>query len=467
MKKLISIVFCVVVLLSFIPSAYSATVKDAESYFGSGFGYYQQHEYSSAITKLDKALEIYTELGDDKNIAFCKNLIGLSYTYTDQPEKGLTYQNEALAINRKMGDKGGEGFDGGEGYTLNNIGLAYAFLDNNETALKYYNDSLAILQENGPRWLECVVLANAGDAYIALGKNADAITYLNKALVIANEPGNSGFKDWIVSDLNSIGVELETNDTVISPEVKDDKLSYQEYEGEHCIINYMSGVSLEKAKEAAVAYETAYVEVGKDLGEYYPNKLRIYLYKDQATLVKGLIRFSNSASSWAHVFDRGGSPRPYMNKLHVNMNVNLLLYISHEYAHTVIQELYGQTYVRIKWLDEGLAEYESYKIAFDPDLKKTPAWNTIKVNIKSGNFIPLSSIQTEDQWHSYMKKSDWCYKESAAVVFYIMGTYGPESIDSIFKSKRLGKTQEEAIKSILGKDFSEFEKEFIEFVKNS
>jgi tetratricopeptide (TPR) repeat protein len=467
MKKVISIVFCVLVLFSFVPLARSATAKDAERYFKSGFGYYQQHEYSSAITKLDKALEIYTELGDDESIAFCKNLIGLSYSYTGDAKEGLTYQNEALTINRKMGNKGGEGSRGGEGYTLNNIGLTYSFLGNYETALKYYDESLVLLQENGPRWLECVALANAGDAFIALEKNAEATTYLNKALVIADELGEGGLKDWIVSDLDSIGVKPDTDNTVSPPDLENEALSYQEYEGEHCIIKYMSGVSLEKAKEAAAAYETAYVEVGKDLGGYYPKKLNIYLYKNQTTLVAGLVLYSHFTSSHAHDFDSGGSPRPLQNILHVNIDCDLQEYISHEYTHTVIEELYDTTYLRIKWLDEGMAQYEGYKIAYDPDMRKMPVWRTIKANIKWGKFIPLNELTTDEQFWNYRQKGNWGYEESAAVVFFIKEVYGFETAQKIFKNMLMGMTSKNAVESAVGKDLSEFEKGFIEYVKSN
>lgn len=244
-------------------------------------------------------------------------------------------------------------------------------------------------------------------------------------------------------------------------------LNYSTYEAEHCVIKYMDGVSLETAKAAADAYEIAYVEVGKDLGEYYPKKLEIYLYKNQSTLVEGMILYSKLDPKWAHFFDRGGSIRPYKNKLHVNMNEILLKYISHEYTHTVIQEIYDTTYLKIKWLDEGLAEYESYKITYNPDLRKTPVWMVVKTNLSVGNFIPLEKLITENNWVNYMKKGNWCYKQSAAVVFYIFEIYGKEKVNEIFENLLMGKTHKRAVESALGKEISEFENEFIEYVKNN
>jgi tetratricopeptide (TPR) repeat protein len=69
--------------------------------------------------------------------------IGLIYWTKGDLDKALKYHEEALKLDREMGNKQGEAQD------LGNIGLIYAKKGNKEKALNYYNQSLALFKQIG------------------------------------------------------------------------------------------------------------------------------------------------------------------------------------------------------------------------------------------------------------------------------------------------------------------------------
>ena len=82
--------------------------------------------------------------------------LGLAYATLGQVEKAIGFYEQALGIDREIGDRRGEG------NALGNLGLAYAALGQVEKAIGFYEQHLAIVREIGDRRGEGTALGNLG-----------------------------------------------------------------------------------------------------------------------------------------------------------------------------------------------------------------------------------------------------------------------------------------------------------------
>ncbi|MBB4753534.1 tetratricopeptide repeat protein [Actinoplanes lobatus] len=79
---------------------------------------------------------------------------------------------------------------GGEATTLNNIGKVYNDLGDRQQALACHQQALPIQREIGDRAGEAAALNNIGKVYNDLGDQQQALTYLQQALLIRREVGD-------------------------------------------------------------------------------------------------------------------------------------------------------------------------------------------------------------------------------------------------------------------------------------
>ena len=101
--------------------------------------------------------------------------LGLAYAALGQAERAIGFYEQALVIDREIGDRRGEGAD------LGNLGLAYAALGQAERAIGFYEQQLVIVREIGDRRGEGNALGNLGTAYAALGQAERAIGFYEQA----------------------------------------------------------------------------------------------------------------------------------------------------------------------------------------------------------------------------------------------------------------------------------------------
>ncbi|MBM4049798.1 MAG: tetratricopeptide repeat protein [Planctomycetes bacterium] len=93
----------------------------------------------------------------------------------------MGYYEQALAIDREIGDRRGEGAD------LGNMGLAYAALGEARKAIGYYEQQLVIVREIGDRQGACAALGNMAVAWRQLGEPQKALACHREALRLALE----------------------------------------------------------------------------------------------------------------------------------------------------------------------------------------------------------------------------------------------------------------------------------------
>jgi signal transduction histidine kinase len=110
----------------------------AESYYLLSYFDDRTGKFENAITNLENAIEIYTELGDSSYLAACYNNLGVFCSYGTNQTQSLEYFIKAMNIAENQNQT----FALSEAY--NNIGWYYEYLEEYATALKYYNKALEV-----------------------------------------------------------------------------------------------------------------------------------------------------------------------------------------------------------------------------------------------------------------------------------------------------------------------------------
>ena len=172
---------------------------EADRLFQEGQHLIDKQQYPAAAEKLQKALEIYRQIGDTRDLkkqGETLNDIGIIYTSLGQYPKALEFYQQALTIHKQIGDLAGEGD------SLNAIGGIYARLGQYAKALEFFQQSLAIRKAIGDRKGEGQSLNNIGFIYSNLGQPLKALEFFQQALVIVQQIGDRSIKG---ATLNNIG----------------------------------------------------------------------------------------------------------------------------------------------------------------------------------------------------------------------------------------------------------------------
>jgi CHAT domain-containing protein/Tfp pilus assembly protein PilF len=135
---------------------------------GSAAGTYRAkgwEERFQAVVGYQRAATLWHSLRDGEE-ALCLESIGRIYSTLAGKAKALDYYDQALLLERAMGDRAGEA------NTLNNIGVVFGNLGKKHKALDYYNQSLTLSHVVGDLASEAATLNNIGAVYREFWENA-------------------------------------------------------------------------------------------------------------------------------------------------------------------------------------------------------------------------------------------------------------------------------------------------------
>jgi len=107
--------------------------------------------------------------------------LGNCYYDLGQTARAIEFYEQALAIQREIGDRRGEGNQ------LSNLGSCYADLGQTARAIEFYEQALAIAREIGYRRGEGCRLGGLAQTCSDLGKYDDAIRYARESVKIGDE----------------------------------------------------------------------------------------------------------------------------------------------------------------------------------------------------------------------------------------------------------------------------------------
>jgi CHAT domain-containing protein len=169
-------------------------------------------QYQKAIDFYQQSLAIAREIRDREGEAISLGNLGAAYQSLGQYKKATDYQQQSLAIIQEIGYRDIEsyrkylaltrenGYRKEEGIILFVLGNTYNFLGNYQKGIEFYQQSLAIMKNVGDRAGEANSLGGLGLSYYSLGQYQKAIEYLEQSLAILNKYDSNGdglFDDFI------------------------------------------------------------------------------------------------------------------------------------------------------------------------------------------------------------------------------------------------------------------------------
>jgi CHAT domain-containing protein len=137
---------------------------------------YQSENVRGAIEKLLQAEPLFRRANDHRGTATALNALGTAYTDLDEPEKGLPYLREALAIRNGVGDVAAAAI------TSKALGAAYDGMGQPQQALDYYNQARRTFKERGDTGREARTLYQIALVYDHLNLKQKALLYCYNAL---------------------------------------------------------------------------------------------------------------------------------------------------------------------------------------------------------------------------------------------------------------------------------------------
>ena len=150
-----------------------------------------------AIEHTQQALAIARETGDRGGEGTLLGSLGIIYSMLGRVDRAIEHYQQALAIARETGDRGGEGTQ------LGSLGTIYSMLGRVDRAIEHYQQALAIARETADRGREGLWLGNLGECYADLGQTDRAIEHTQQAVAIAREIGNRYSEGVFLGDLGS------------------------------------------------------------------------------------------------------------------------------------------------------------------------------------------------------------------------------------------------------------------------
>lgn len=142
-------------------------------------------EYARGREHLNRALLLFTELGDVRGQARCHGLLGFYHDRAEDHEAAVGSAQEALALHRAVDDPAGVAG------VLNNLGWAWANLGDHERALSACLEALEIQRGLGVSGALSATLDSVGFVHQQAGRPDRAITYLTEAVAVAQRLGQS------------------------------------------------------------------------------------------------------------------------------------------------------------------------------------------------------------------------------------------------------------------------------------
>lgn len=143
-----------------------------------GFAYQRLDELEQAKAHFGQALDIWEQLGDWRSAAFTHIIFGVISKKQNDYESGLQEDLRALPLWEKVGDA--------PEYTQNlvRIGNDYVKLQKKAEALAYFEQALEYSRRVESRAVKAFVLSQYGDAHAAFGNKTEALNFYQQSLAL-------------------------------------------------------------------------------------------------------------------------------------------------------------------------------------------------------------------------------------------------------------------------------------------
>lgn len=139
--------------------------------------------HGEAVPRLERALELFTRLGDDTGRANTHRSLGWECEQQGDLPGALRHNQLALDLFRALGDRAAQAS------VLNSVGWYHALLGEYRQALAHCFDALAMLQEHGDRYGQAATWDSIAYAHHQLGRHPHALLGYRNALALLRELG--------------------------------------------------------------------------------------------------------------------------------------------------------------------------------------------------------------------------------------------------------------------------------------
>lgn len=139
--------------------------------------------HSRSVPRLERALELFTELGDDTGRAHTHRSLGWECDQQGDLPGALRHNRFALGLFRTLGDRAAQAS------VLNSVGWYHAQLGEYRRALTHCFEALTMLQELGDRYGQAATWDSIAYAHHHLGRHPHALLGYRNALALLRDQG--------------------------------------------------------------------------------------------------------------------------------------------------------------------------------------------------------------------------------------------------------------------------------------
>lgn len=197
-------------------------------------------------------------------------------------------------------------------------------------------------------------------------------------------------------------------------------------------------------------------EIVDDLGIEFTERTKVYLAPSFRKFQE--IQPGGEIASWAV-----GVAYPSLNLIIIKSpraikrgHIDLKKVFKHEFTHIALGRAFRGREKVPRWLNEGLAMYESREW----DLSRV---STMTRAVLTDSLIPLSEIT--HYFPNEPGRAELAYSESFYLISFLISRYSRESFHEFIKEYSGGKGLKEALKEVYGFGWEELEKRWINYLK--
>jgi predicted ATPase/DNA-binding SARP family transcriptional activator len=169
----------------------------AKALLGAGVLTFLQCEYDRARGRLEEALDLYRDLGDDRGVASAAQMLGSIARERGDYAHSEALHEESLTLWRELGD------EAGEARSLNYLGYVAWLQEKHERARELCEETLVRFRRLGDNEGIAWALISLGSSALYAGDRRRAQALLEESLALSREVG---YKEGVAWSLNQLGV---------------------------------------------------------------------------------------------------------------------------------------------------------------------------------------------------------------------------------------------------------------------
>jgi len=174
----------------------------ARSLYELGAVAYYQTDYAGTQSYQDQALALYRELGDRRGEGLCLNGLATVTTNLGDSARARAYAEQASQVAQEVGDRQ----EGSRSFSI--LAVLAQREGNMVGAQSYYEQALQLFRQSGNRKWEALTLNNLGSVAWQRSDYAVAQTYLERALDIQRDIGNQWGESLCLENLGMVARDM-------------------------------------------------------------------------------------------------------------------------------------------------------------------------------------------------------------------------------------------------------------------